>query len=79
MKFADDVILMAKRFEELSEMVTELIEKGKVAGLEVNLQKTKLITNDRRISEVKIGNHVIEKKDDAVYLAQQINMEEKTT
>ena len=45
LRFADDIILFATIAEKLGRDLQELTQQSKVAGLELNPQKTKLMTN----------------------------------
>ncbi|KAJ4428473.1 hypothetical protein ANN_24510 [Periplaneta americana] len=45
LRFADDIILFANSADELSRGIQELAQQSKKAGLELKLQKTKLMTN----------------------------------
>ena len=45
-RFADDILLMAKSKEELSEMMAWLVDELFEIGLEVNKAKTKLLTTE---------------------------------
>lgn len=60
MQFADDVILVSKSMGEVKEMIEELNKAEKEAGLEVNVEKTKILTkNDIQQEEVRIGGKVV--------------------
>jgi hypothetical protein len=40
-KYADDLVLLAKEETVLQEMIDRLIEVGKCYGMEMNVEKTK--------------------------------------
>ena len=42
MKYADDLVLLAKEGKVLQEMIDKLIEIGGCYGLEMNVEKTKV-------------------------------------
>ena len=43
MKYADDIVLMAKEETVLQEMIDKLIEIGRCYGMEMNVEKTKVM------------------------------------
>lgn len=51
----------------LKEITQELIVKGEEAGLEINPNKTKLLSSDCDKDHTKIGNYQIEIVEDADY------------
>ncbi len=54
LRFADDVVTVAVNWEDLQEMLEEVSYKGREAGMEISLTKTKIISNSgKRI--IKIG------------------------
>ena len=77
LRFADDVILIAKSHKELQEMVEELINMGEEAGLEMNLGKTVYITNNDKVPKIRIKQQQLEKQDEAIYLGQLISTKDK--
>ena len=54
MKYADDLVLLAKEAEVLQDMTDKLIESGKCYGMEMNVEKTKIMRISRQPSPVKI-------------------------
>ena len=53
--FADDILLISGSIEELEEMKNELNREGRESGLEISIEKTKILgkkVNDRVISTV---------------------------
>lgn len=77
LRFADDVVILAETREELEKMINELNDKSKIAGLEINLKKTHIIANKDYEHEIKIGKEKIEKKDDVIYLGQNISLKNR--
>ena len=67
---------MAETLEQLQCMINELNVAGKKAGLEMNVGKTKIMTNNISKPELKIDNINIEYVDEIVYLGQKIALEE---
>ena len=54
MKYADDLVLMAKEETVLQGMIDKLIETGRYYGMEMNLEKTKVMRISRQPSPVTI-------------------------
>ncbi len=76
LRFADDVALIAKKREELEIMILELDEVGKKAGLKINFEKTKILSNTRGGGEnagLIIGDQKIEEVEEIKYLGQIIS------
>ena len=61
LRFADDVVIVARNATELSAMAEELRVASLEFGLSINLTKTKLLTNISNLGEIKLGNSTIEK------------------
>jgi len=53
-KYADDLVLMAKEEMVLQGMIDKLIEIGRCCGLEMNVEKTKVMRISRQPSLVTI-------------------------
>ena len=53
-KYADDLVLLAKEEKLLQDMIDELIEIGRCYGMELNVKKTKVMRISRRRLPVKI-------------------------
>ena len=53
-KYADDLVLLAKEEKVLQDMIDKLIEIGKYYGMEMNVEKTKVMRISRQPSPVKI-------------------------
>jgi len=49
-KYADDLVLMAKEEMVLQGMIDKLIEIGRCYGMEMNVEKTKVMRNSRQPS-----------------------------
>ena len=54
MKYADDLVLLTKEEKVLQDMIDELIESGRYYGMEMNVEKTKVMRISRQPSPVKI-------------------------
>ena len=53
-KYADDLVLLAKEEKVLQKMIDNLIETGRCYGMEMNVEKTKIIRISRQPSPVQI-------------------------
>jgi len=53
-KYADDLVLLAKEGKVLQDMIDKLIEIGRCYGMEMNVEKTKLMRISRQQFPVKI-------------------------
>ena len=53
-KYADDLVLMAKEETVLQGMIDKLTEIGRCYGMEMNVEKTKVMRISRRQSPVTI-------------------------
>ncbi|WP_337242217.1 reverse transcriptase domain-containing protein, partial [Proteus faecis] len=45
LRFADDIVVMAESLEDLSTMLNDLNEVSRQVGLEMNMDKTKIMSN----------------------------------
>jgi hypothetical protein len=53
-KYADDLVLLAEEEKVLQDMINKLIEIGRSYGMEMNVEKTKVMSISRQPSPVKI-------------------------
>jgi hypothetical protein len=53
-KYADDLVLLAREENVLQDMVDRLIEIGRRYGMEMNVEKTKVMRSSRQPSPMKI-------------------------
>jgi hypothetical protein len=70
MKYADDFVLLAKEEMMLQDMIDKLIEIGRCYGMEMNVEKTKLMRISRQPFPVKImiGQKQLENVESFKYL-----------
>ena len=54
MKYADDLVLLAKEEKVLQDMIDKLTETGSCYGMEMNVEKTKVMRISRQPLPVKI-------------------------
>ena len=77
LRFADDIVLIAKSSEELCTMITSLQNKSLEAGLAINISKTKYMSKSS-IPDPKIGQLGIEHVNEIKYLGQIVTFENKS-
>jgi hypothetical protein len=53
-KYADDLVLLAKEEKVLQDIIDKLMEIGRCYGMEINVKKTKVIRISRQQFPVKI-------------------------
>jgi hypothetical protein len=53
-KYADDLVLLAKVEKVLQDMIDKLAEIGRCSGMEMNVEKTKVMRISRQPSPIKI-------------------------
>jgi hypothetical protein len=53
-KYADDLVLLAKEEMVLQDMIDKLIEIGRCYGMDMNVEKTEILRISRRPLPVKI-------------------------
>jgi hypothetical protein len=53
-KYADDLVLLAKEEKVIQDMIDKLIEIGRCYGMEMNMEKTKVTRISRQLLPVKI-------------------------
>jgi hypothetical protein len=69
LRFADDIVVMAKSLEELSTMLGGLNRVSQQVGLRMNMDKTKVMSNFHvSPTPVLLGGSALEVVDDYVYL-----------
>lgn len=76
LRFADDIALFASSSDEMKEMIKKLAEGCKKVGLEINEQKTKIMTNANQ-NEIWLEGQQIEYVEDYIYLGQLLSFRRK--
>ncbi|CAG4949079.1 unnamed protein product [Colias eurytheme] len=71
LRFADDLILLSENQEGLKTMLTQLDRESRKVGLTMNLDKTKLMTNNIK-TPILLDSNQIEYVDEYTYLGQII-------
>ena len=56
MKYADNLVLLAKEEKVLQDMIDKLIEIGRFYGMEMNLEKTKALRISNKIDQKQLEN-----------------------
>jgi hypothetical protein len=54
-KYADDLVLLAKEEKVLQDMIDKLIEIGRCCGMEMSVEKTKVMRISRQSLPVKLS------------------------
>lgn len=83
LRFADDIVIIAETAKDLEEMMKSLDHESSKIGLEMNVNKTKILTNNYE-RPIMIKENTIEYVSDYIYLGKQIsfkisNNEEEVT
>ena len=73
LRFADDTTLMAESEEELKSLLMKVKEESEKAGLNLNIQKTKIMATGPIISW-QIGGETMEIVTDFIFLGSKINV-----
>ena len=71
LRYANDTILMAESEEELKSLLMKVKEESEKVGLELNLQKTKIIASGP-ITSWQIDGYTIEMVTDFIFLGSKV-------
>lgn len=72
LRYADDIVIFSTNLDELQEMITDLKSKSEMVGLTMNLEKTKIMTTEKR--NIHIEGHIIPKTEEYIYLGHEIHL-----
>ncbi|CAH2094017.1 unnamed protein product [Euphydryas editha] len=73
LRFADDIVLMAKSLEDLGIMLSDL--DGVFLGFKMNMDKTKIILNVHIVpTPIWVGDSTLEVVDEYIYLGQSFQL-----
>ncbi|CAH2101778.1 unnamed protein product [Euphydryas editha] len=72
LRFADDIVLLSESTTQLQLMINSLHEESRKAGLEINLDKTNIMTNHTKIP-IYLRNRPLSYTDTYIYLGKQIS------
>lgn len=79
LSFADDIVLISDNMKNMSEMMNELYEKAKIYGLEINFEKTKIMTNIKtNQNKIKVAYCEVECVKSFKYLGREFSFEDST-
>ena len=71
LRYADDTTLMAEREEELKSLMIKVKEKSEIAGLQVNIQRSKILASGP-ITSWQIDEETMERMTDFIFLGSKI-------
>ena len=71
LRYADDTILMAENAEELKSLLMKVKEESEKVGLQLNIQKTKIMASGP-ITSWQIGGETVETEADFIFLGFKI-------
>ena len=74
LRYADDTILMAESKEELKSLLLKVKEESEKVGLELNIQKTKIMASGP-ITSWQIDGETVETVTDFIFLGSKITAE----
>jgi exonuclease III len=77
LRFADDIVLVAKSLQQMKVMISNLAEESKRAGLTMNPSKTFLMTN-RRKEDVVLDGCLLKWSSETIYLGQLLSFTNRT-
>lgn len=72
LQFADDIVLLTEKPEELQEMICSLDQESHKIGLEMNINKTRIMTNSYE-KPIKLNGKPLEYVQKYIYLGKQIS------
>ncbi len=75
LRFADDVVLVVGCWDNLQAMLEELSCQSRSAGMEINMSKTKILTNTQQHQKIKIKDQETDLVDSIIYLGQTISFQ----
>ncbi len=78
LRFADDIVIIAKSNDELKAMAEDLRRESRKVGLTINLAKTKIMTNINQFDAIQIENNKIEIVPEYKYLGQTMSLINRT-
>lgn len=73
LRFADDLILFSECPRKLQQMLQQLSDQSAVAGLTMNITKTKIMTNSSKTQKITVNMQEIEYVEEYIYLGQLIS------
>lgn len=77
LRFADDIVLCAENKESLQTLLNAINDECKKVGLEINTEKTVIMTNQQKAIKLYVDSKEIEVVDQFKYLGQLVAFEQK--
>ena len=74
LRFADDLVLISEKAKELQYMAESLNKASKLAGLEMNLLKTMVMTNSTKV-QIYVDNEPLHYTEKYIYLGRQVSFD----
>lgn len=79
LRFADDVVIIGKDINEVTEMLKELVDAAIKVGLKINFSKCKYLTSKRADrGSISVGEQQIGRVDDFIYLGHRLSIDGQT-
>ncbi|KAG6465037.1 hypothetical protein O3G_MSEX014898 [Manduca sexta] len=75
LRFADDLVLLSESYSQQQFMLQSLNEHSKQVGLEMNLSKTRLMTNSKENRTIFIDNIPLKYTEKYIYLGKQMSFD----
>ncbi|KAI5717819.1 hypothetical protein M8J77_011797 [Diaphorina citri] len=76
LRFADDVVLVASKKEDLKRMLEDLNKESNKHGLSMNYSKTKILSPNTNMT-IEIKNNQIQSETESIYLGQTISFKNR--
>jgi hypothetical protein len=74
--FADDIVLLAHRYQDIQNKTIDMATTGKKIGLSINTDKTKVMKiNEKSKEQITINNNTVEEVQDFNYLGSKISLD----
>ena len=77
--FADDIVLLSSKFQDLSDKTVKMIEEASRVGLKLNAKKCKTLRTDlefpRNEDKILVNNEPVEDVKEITYLGTMVNKE----
>lgn len=78
LRFADDLVLLSESSSQLQFMIQSLNVASKEVGLEMNLTKTMLMTNNTEKIIISVDNEILKYTNKYIYLGKQISFDKES-
>ena len=71
-------MLISEDIDELQEMISDLNREGKESGLEISIEKTKIMVRNEGIKDISLDQKIIEWIEEVIYLGQRVALKNRT-